>query len=274
MPSKTTAAPGAVRSIRTFEDIAQRIRDRIASGDLNAGDKLPPEREMAEQFEVGRNAIREALRTLEMAGVLRLEKGRSGGAYIRPANASRMTVAMQDFLDYGSIDLDELTETRILVLEMVTRQACDRGQDADFDAIEHNIDETASATDAGLLDRRAELAAEFYTLVAAATHNRVLAIVVTSLSQILPRLIQTRIDPQSRPPSPAMVPARRRFLKHLRMRDASRAFAELRAQMLEGHRLVASLLDKPNKRNAQRSAPATPQPRPSKPGQPRAVSSK
>lgn len=236
------AVPSAARPPRAFEEIAQQIRDRIASGELKAGDKLPPEREMAERFQVGRNAIREALRTLEIAGVLRLEKGRNGGAYIRPANASRMTLAMQDLLDYGSIELDELTESRILVLETITRLACERGTEADFDAIEHNIDETEAVTAAGNLARRAELAAEFYTLVARATQNRVLVLLVTSLSHILPRLMQVKAGGGGAHPGPALVNARRRFLKHLRQRAPAAAFAELRAQMLEGHRQVASLL--------------------------------
>jgi DNA-binding FadR family transcriptional regulator len=239
--------PSPARPPRAFEEIAQQIRARIAAGELKAGDKLPPEREMAEKFQVGRNAIREALRTLEMAGVLRLEKGRSGGAYIRPANASRMTVAMQDMMDYGSIELDELTQARISIMELITREACERGTAGDFDAIEHNIDETEAVTEAGNLDRRAELAAEFYTLVARSTHNRVLAMLVTSLSQILPRLIQARVHAVSGTPGPALVAARRKFLRHLRARDSQRAFGELRAQMLEGHRLVASALDKPEK---------------------------
>jgi len=242
MPGEPSAA---TRAPRAFEEVAQQIRARIASGELKAGDKLPPERDMAEQFQVGRNAIREALRMLEMAGALRLEKGRSGGAYIRPANASRMTLAMQDLMDYGSIELDELTESRIAILELITRYACERGRDEDFDAIEHNIDETERVTQAGQLDRRAELAADFYTVVARATHNRVLVLLVTSLSQILPRLIRERVHTDGQAPSPSLVAARRRFLKHLRGRDAPRAFAELRAQMMEGHRLVARLIDKP-----------------------------
>jgi DNA-binding FadR family transcriptional regulator len=244
--------PPTARPARAFEEIAQQIRDRLTSGDLKAGDKLPPEREMAEQFGVGRNAIREALRTLEIAGVLRLEKGRSGGAYIRPANASRMTLAMQDLMDYGSIELDELTETRILILELLTRLACDRGRDEDFDASEHNVDEPEAVPRAGQLDRRAELAAEFYTLIAKATHNRVLVLMVTSLSQILPRLIQERVKQEGRAPTAALVTQRRRFLRHLRLRDPQNAFAELRAQMLEGHRVVASVMDKLEKPAARR----------------------
>jgi GntR family transcriptional regulator, transcriptional repressor for pyruvate dehydrogenase complex len=76
---KITAAKFTVPSLRTFEQVANHIRKKILSGALKPGDKLAPERDMAKQFEVGRNAIREALRDLESKGIVRLEKGRGGG---------------------------------------------------------------------------------------------------------------------------------------------------------------------------------------------------
>ena len=56
---------------RTFEEICERIREQLALGVLKPGDKLPRERDLAEQLGVSRNVLREALRSLEMAGLLR-----------------------------------------------------------------------------------------------------------------------------------------------------------------------------------------------------------
>src|SRR6476619_4824745 len=64
-----------IRTRRAFEEICDRIRAQIAAGKLRPGDKLPPERELALQLGVGRNALREALRSLEIAGIVRLQKG-------------------------------------------------------------------------------------------------------------------------------------------------------------------------------------------------------
>jgi len=228
---------------RVFEDVCQQIREQLAAGTLKAGDKLPAEREMAEKLQVGRNAIREALRSLEQAGVIRLEKGRSGGAYIRPPNASRITGAMQDLLDYGSIDLGELTEARLMIMDMITRLACERGRDADFDLIEHNIDRTDEVTKAGLLEQRAELAAEFYTLLARGTRNSVLVLLVTSLSQIFRRLFLIRLQGGGTPMA-SVVTSRRRILRFLRARDADRACAELRSQMLAGQTAIQAYLSR------------------------------
>ena len=65
---------------RIFEEICDQIRRDMAASKLCPGDKLPAERELAQQFGVSRNAVREALRSLEVAGIVRLQKGVKGGA--------------------------------------------------------------------------------------------------------------------------------------------------------------------------------------------------
>ena len=72
---------------RAFEEICDRIRARIAAGLLKPGDKLPAERELAQQLGVGRNALREALRSLEIAGIVRLQKG-AQGRRLHPSKAT------------------------------------------------------------------------------------------------------------------------------------------------------------------------------------------
>src|SRR5262249_58204045 len=96
---RSAAMPGPVkfRPIHTrgaFEEICERIREQLALGMLKPGDKLPPERDLAQQLGVSRNVLREALRSLEMAGVLRLLKGVKGGAFIQEGDTSRMNDVM------------------------------------------------------------------------------------------------------------------------------------------------------------------------------------
>ena len=67
---------------RAFEDIAAEIKDAILSDRLSIGDRLPSERDLAEQFQVGRVTIREAFRTLETMGLIQVKKGSRGGAFV------------------------------------------------------------------------------------------------------------------------------------------------------------------------------------------------
>src|ERR1700690_2035542 len=131
-----------IRTRRAFEEICERIREQLALGVLKPGDKLPPERDLAQQLGVSRNVLREALRSLEMAGVLRLQKGVKGGAFIQEGDTSRMNDVMRDMLSLGTISLSELSEARIQVIDLVVRLACERARQADFQVLEANIERT------------------------------------------------------------------------------------------------------------------------------------
>ena len=116
---------------------------------LKPGDKLPPERDLAQQLGVSRNVLREALRSLEMAGVLRLMKGVKGGAFIQEGDTSRMNDVMRDMLSLGTISVRELSEARVHVLDLVVGLACDHARQSDLDALEANIERTELATQGG-----------------------------------------------------------------------------------------------------------------------------
>ncbi len=199
---------------RAFEEICDRIRAQIAAGSLKPGDKLPAERELAQQLGVGRNALREALRSLEIAGIVRLQKGAKGGAFIREGDAGRMDEVMRDMLSLGSISVAELTESRIHIQDLVVRLACERATRADLDALAANIERTEQMTADGRYLDRVECSREFYRLLAAATHNQVLAMMVHSITEILMQFVYARVSAGGKP-QPRLVEKRRAFLDAL-----------------------------------------------------------
>lgn len=73
-----------VRHTRLYEDIVTQIRERIAKGEFRPGDRLPPEREIAEKLGVSRASLREALRVLEVDGLIISRPG--GGRFVRAAD--------------------------------------------------------------------------------------------------------------------------------------------------------------------------------------------
>src|ERR1700755_322455 len=115
MDDSLPAAPPTfepIPSFRAFEIVCERIREQGLDGRLKRGDKLPPERLLAEQLGVSRLAIREALRSLENAGLVVLERGPKGGAFIQGGSDGKMTELMQDMMALGTITLSDLTEAR------------------------------------------------------------------------------------------------------------------------------------------------------------------
>lgn len=233
-----------IQNTRAFEAICDSIRGEIAAGRLKADDKLPSEREMAVQFGCGRNAVREALRSLEMAGVVRLRKGRVGGAYIRAADATRVTHAIRDLLDYGSITWEDLTEARIAILDAVVRLACLRAREGDFQVLERNIDETEELTNAGLLEERATRAIEFYRLLTLASRNTALVLLVTSMSDVFRGFIEIAARRAGRRPLAGLVSLRRQLVRSMRVRDVENAARRMRSQLIKVHELIAAQLDR------------------------------
>jgi GntR family transcriptional repressor for pyruvate dehydrogenase complex len=233
------AAPNfaPIHTRRAFEEICERIRAQIAAGTLRPGDKLPAERELAQQLGVGRNALREALRSLEIAGILRLQKGVKGGAFIQAGDAGRMNEVVRDMLSLGSISVAELTESRVHIQDLVVRLACERATRADLDALAANIDHTEQVTAAGRYLDRVECSREFYRLLVAAAHNQVLAMMVRSITEILMQFVYTRVAAGGKP-QPRLVEKRRAFLAALRARDAETATRLMRTHLASVHRLL------------------------------------
>lgn len=209
-----------VRTRRVFEEICEQIRQRLASGMLKPGDKLPAERDLAVEFQVSRPAVREALRTLEMSGVISLQKGVKGGAFIRDGNPQLLTQSLQDLMFLGRVSLRSLAEARELINGVVIKLACERASEADFQAIEQNIDFIAGIQD---LQHRAEAGTLFFRLIAQATRNEVLMMLVDSMGDI----VRYVVDKQGRKPHPELVAIRRRILKAMRARDADEAMKNM-----------------------------------------------
>ena len=100
------------RQARVSEAIVHRIKKQISEGRLLAGHKLPAEREMARQFKTSRVSVREAYRSLEEVGVLRIRRGADGGAFIAQLDHEPVLRSLALVLPLGKTSHNELTEAR------------------------------------------------------------------------------------------------------------------------------------------------------------------
>jgi DNA-binding FadR family transcriptional regulator len=226
-----------IHTRRAFEEICERIREQLALGVLKPGDKLPPERDLAQQLGVSRNVLREALRSLEMAGVLRLQKGVKGGAFIQEGDTSRMNVVMRDMLSLGTISVRELSEARVQILDVVVRLACANARQTDLDAIEANIGRTELATKEGRLLDRVECSREFYRLLAASSGNKVIAMIMDSVTEVHMRFVYAKVA-SSGVAMARLAEKRRKFLSALGGRNVSLASRLMRAHLESVQRML------------------------------------
>ena len=127
---------------RASSDIAELIKSAILSNKIKEGDRLPSERDLATQFQVGRMTIREALRTLETKGLISIKKGSSGGAFVQPASPYQIAENIADNLQLDGVTFSEVTESRIVLERSIAKYAIENATTTDLKEIEQNIEDT------------------------------------------------------------------------------------------------------------------------------------
>lgn len=208
-----------IKRKRLSDEVSAQIQVRIASGELRSGDKLPPERELAESFGVSRGAVREALRTLERTGLIALQAGARGGAFIGQGNPALIGDSFRNLYQLGSVSLDELTEARQWLETTVVRIACTRATDDDLAALTANVDEAERLLKARRYDDKIDVHIEFHNLLARATHNAVMVMLMGALMEVMRDFAHAAGGERH----DLTIKARRLFLARLRARDADGA---------------------------------------------------
>lgn len=158
---------------RLYQQVAERIRRQIESGALVAGDRLPAEKELAQQLGISRPTVREALVALEIAGFVEIRTG--SGTYV--CHRGKLLPPM---LDAGPGPF-ELLHARLLIEGEVASEAAMRATADDLTAIEATLVEMEEMVQAGVHSRAADQ--KFHVLIANVSGNSVLAELVSSLWQ-------------------------------------------------------------------------------------------
>ena len=210
----------AIEPSRAVDEISAQVREMIAAGKLKPGDRLPSERELSALLHVSRNTLREALRALEHAGIVEMRKGAPGGAFVLPGSSGVIVNGMRDLYHLGAITPQQLTEARVWLADVVVRVACERATEEDLAALEANIEASAKAA---VFEERARHNREFHVILAKATRNPIMVIIMEGLVEVFAQFI-AQIGPSD---NSFILPSRRRFMKLLRARDAQAAVTEM-----------------------------------------------
>ncbi|WP_273841455.1 FadR/GntR family transcriptional regulator [Rubrobacter calidifluminis] len=215
-----TTAPAKRRKL--YIEIAARIRDSILSGELKPGQPLPPERKLAEQFDVGRAVIREAIRQLEAAGLVESRHG--GGNFVREITTEHLVAPIARILRSRAQLREELMDARLFFEPQIARKAADRATEEDLRSLEEILARQEEKVRKG--EPTADEDAEFHSLLAQATHNTVIEQILEIINDLLEKAYERPFSDGER--SKHSLQGNREVFEAVRRRDrdaAQRAMA-------------------------------------------------
>lgn len=208
-----------IKSNRVYEGVVLQIQDLIAQGKLRPGEKLPPERELAERFGIGRNSIREAIRQLELLGLVEARQGE--GTFITEATIDTIAAPFLSILAQSQQLRAEVLDFRKILEPRIAALAAQRATPENIARIEElavAFDECVYS-EAIPIAQSIELDTQFHHAIAEATQNglivRVMSAVIGLLQEFRLQLLESAYH------DPAL--AHRSITEAIRMRDSQRA---------------------------------------------------
>jgi GntR family transcriptional repressor for pyruvate dehydrogenase complex len=224
-----------IKSTRIYEEIVRQVKAMIAEGRLKGGDRLPPERDLAEKFVVSRTSVREALRALESLGLVEIRPGE--GTFIRQMSVEALVEPLALLMVSQREATGELFEARRLLEPALAALAATRATPEEIQEMARILEEQAREVAAG----RTGLAqdAQFHAAIGAASHNRAITRIAHAIMDLLAQSREESLNTPGRPTRSH--DSHRRVLAAIRGRDAEGA----RLAMLEHLESVESLVLRP-----------------------------
>lgn len=215
-----------VRSSRLYELIVQQVEESIRKGELKAGDQLPPERELADQFGVSRTAVREAVKALREKGLVEAYPGR--GTFITSDTSNTIRLTLDRMIKAGQLEGTlQLVEVREILEPEIAALAAARANDETL----REMREAVNIMDKARQDPDAYIEADldFHLALAEAAANPIILSLIDSIIGVL-REQRMRIFKVEGGPQRGQY-HHKRILEAVQNRDASGAREAMRAHL-------------------------------------------
>ena len=160
--------------------LANDLRERILRGDFPSGTALPPERELVTQTRMSRTTVREALRILEVQGLVVIKTGRSGGAFVQQPGGDSVATSVSLLIRGQQLRLTALLETREAIEPACASLAAKYRTEDDLAALD--AANTALSDITLPLEAFLQANVDWHLAVAVASHNELLTGFMTALS--------------------------------------------------------------------------------------------
>lgn len=165
--------------------LAGELRDRILSGELAEGDRLPVEEDLTAQFGVSRSTLREALRVLESQGLITVRRGRGGGPVVTHPDLAPISMALAVALQLQGTTVADLDEARRLIEPQIAGRLARSHRPEDLEALESAIEVAAAAAEADDAHAFGLAAAGVHDALVESSGNQTLSMLSSLLGQMV-----------------------------------------------------------------------------------------
>jgi len=175
-----------LKKSRLYEEIVDYVKDLILQGKLKPSDKLPSERELAERFNVGRPTVREAIRTLELTGLVEVNPGQKGTTIKNPELDTYMESLREQMSWMVQIErttLQQLSEVRDSLETRIAHLAAERATKDQLTDMKNILKGMKSCT--GDIDAYLEKGIEFHSVMAHSTQNPIFHAIWTAFADLI-----------------------------------------------------------------------------------------
>jgi GntR family transcriptional repressor for pyruvate dehydrogenase complex len=213
-----------IKKTRLAEEVADRIRILIMDGTFPPGQRLPSERLLTERFAVSRGSIRDALRMLEMIGLLETRHGQ--GTFPHELTVDRLVAPLASVMTYRHDLQDELLDVRRMFEPAIARVAATRMTDEDLADLDRILEAQRRKLETGRSAIVEDTA--FHAALARSTRNRVVVSIMATLNDLLVESRRLTLKQKGRPEQ--SLEGHENVVAALRRRDAEGA-----ARAMYGH---------------------------------------
>ncbi len=231
-PIKSLQDLKPVQRRKLYREIVDQIRGLIKGGRLKHGDRLPPERELAEIFQVSRNSVREAIRSLEEKGIVTSRPG--AGTYVTLGDEDYVVDQFASAIGRERDKLSEIFEFRRLVEPHIAYLAAQNAVATDLAELEDLLQKQAEeVNDRG---RTVELDQSFHLALARASKSTILLRIVETLNDILEETRAESLQGEAR--SLGSLQGHRTVLEAIKQRNSGLARRSMNDHLKDIERMV------------------------------------
>ena len=225
---------------RAFESVSLEIKKLILSGALKPGDRLPSEAEIAAQFNVGRQTVREALRILELSGFISIQRGYGGGPVVKDTVINQVASLLLDAFQMEKISIAKITAARVGIEKAVLDAVIDDAEESDLESLRENIGKAWDRVENGLPCIEENI--EFHRLLAKASRNPVFVIVIEAIVSLIRNFHSLQMPDADT--CEGAVKSHQDLLNAIIKKDRGKAFQLIEEHFLEVKNRLQSLVDR------------------------------